>query len=341
LFLLVNRNIDQEVRKRLTKSKNVVTVKKPFFIFKNIGILWYIFQTYYLLKQLAPDYFWAPANVLPPFVPKGIKTVLTVHDLISKKLKNTMMTVDRYYYSMFFDQSVTKADILWAVSYYTKNELLKVYPDRRCKDIIVGQCFEKKLININNFTSAQKEKTAKKYGMNNKFLLFVGTIEPRKNLAFLLSLMPQLAEYGFSLLVVGTKGWGDPKIGTIINSVNFPRQNVVFSGYLSKEQLDQLYIAAALIVLPSLNEGFGLPAFEAMSCGCPVVAADNSGLREVVQDGGLLIKGWNTEDWINGIITVYNDRDKFKKMAISKYRKLNATSTIEKVLKKLQTKNNR
>lgn len=335
-YLLVNRDIHKEVKERLNTRENVIVVKSPFRIFGGIGYLWYAVKLYFILKQLKPDIFWAPSNVLPPMVPKGIRTVVTVHDLVSKQFRNTMMLIDRFYYNMFFNKSVNKADILWAVSDYTRNELEKSYPKRKCKEIFVGQCMDKQLFYTKNVSVNEKREILERLGISEKFILFVGTIEPRKNLKFLISLMPELAKYGFSLLVVGAKGWGDSEMDEILNSRDFPRDKIVFSGYLSTDELVKIYNIASLLVLPSINEGFGLPALEAMCCGCPVVAADNSGLREVVQNGGLLINGWNKKSWIDGIREVCKKRDMFVNIGREKAREYDLANTIEQFARRCQ-----
>lgn len=92
---------------------------------------------------------------------------------------------------------------------------------------------------------------------------------------------------------------------------------------MNTEELVKVYNIATLLVLPSMNEGFGLPALEAICCGCPVVAADNSGLREVVQNGGFLINGWNKKDWIDGISEVCEKRDMFVKSGLEKASEFN------------------
>jgi len=311
-------------------------VKDPLRILGGFGILWYVAKMYSILKQLKPDCFWAPASVLPPMVPEGIRTVVTVQDLVSKRYANTMMLIDRFYYSIFFNKSVNNAEILWTLSNYTKNEVERNYPDRKCQDIFVGDCIDKELFHKKNISTEEKREILQRLGIGEEFVLFVGTIEPRKNLKFLISLMPELARYGFGLLIVGAKGWGNSEIDEILNSRDFPRDRIVFSGFLNTEELVKIYNIASLLVLPSINEGFGLPALEAMYCGCPVVAADNSGLREVVQNGGLLISGWDRKNWIDGIRGVYEKRDMYVSSGLKKAGEYNSANSIEEFTERCQ-----
>lgn len=317
-YLLTNRDLHQEAQNRLKKRKNIIIVKKPLRILGKIGLLWYMTKLYFILKHLRPDWFWAPANVLPPMVPKGVRTILTVHDLVWRQYRSTTILIDRLYYTIFFHQSVNKADLLWTVSDYTKRQIVKNYPNRTCRNVFVGQSIDKQLFHKTNVSSEEKKEILQRLGIGERFILFVGTIEPRKNVKFLISLMPELSKQGFDLLIVGAKGWGNSGIEAILSSKGFPRNRVVFSGFLSTEELVKIYNVASLLVLPSINEGFGLPALEAMCCGCPVVAADNSGLREVVQNGGVLIRDWDKANWIEGINSVFKNRDVFVKSGLKK-----------------------
>src|SRR5690606_3629676 len=118
----------------------------------------------------------------------------------------------------------------------------------------------------------EKQVLYKKYKTKENIILFVGTVEPRKNLKFLLSLMPELADKGFHLIVAGAKGWGNTEVKQIMESNNFPRESVLFTGYVPNDELLKLYNLATIYVSTSVNEGFGMPQLEAMSCGCPVVS---------------------------------------------------------------------
>ncbi|MFH2067801.1 MAG: glycosyltransferase family 1 protein [Pseudomonadota bacterium] len=318
LLLLVNRDIHEECRTRLTEKGNIRIVKSPFFVFPKIGILWFVVKLFFLLKRLKPDFYWAPSGILPPLLPRGMKTIVTVHDVVSKKHHNTMFVIDRYYYRMFFKKSVCTADILWTVSHYTKNQIKALYPARKCRDVIVGQCFEKKRFHQINITPETRQHIQRRYGPGENMILFVGTIEPRKNVRFLLSLMPELVKHGFTLLIAGAEGWGESGLGGLLQSEKIPVDKIIFSGFVTTPELISLYNYASMLVFPSLNEGFGFPALEAMLCGCPVVAADHSGLREVVKDGGKLIRGWEKKKWINGILEVHQNRAAYIRAGFSR-----------------------
>ena len=307
-YILTNRDIHPECLDRLPDSDNIFHLKMPF---TKIGILWYSTRLFYILKELRPDYFWAPANSLPPSVPEGIKTILTIHDLVAKDFRHTMSTLNRIYNDLYFDHSIRNADIIWSVSRYTKGEIENRYPERKCRDIFVGSGVNRTIFRKIDISHEDRRQTLSKIGVGEKFLLYVGTIEPRKNVDFLLSLMPILAKEGFWLLIVGSKGWGKSGISKIINSHGYPKEKVVFSGFLDTEDLVRIYNCATVFVSTSLNEGFGLPQLEAMNCGCPVVSSHNSAMIEIVHGAGQTVEGWDVADWCAAIRDVADNRERY------------------------------
>ncbi len=329
-YVLINRNIHPEALVKL-KNKNIFIIQKPLFVLKNIALLWYFTKVYFVLNELKPDYFWAPANILPPVIPRGIRTILTINDLLSKKFPNTMRFPERVYHKLFFDRSIRMAGILWSNSNHTTQEIETYFPDRKCQYIFTGLSIDKSIYKQIYLTSQDREKLLKKYNLGNKFILFVGAIVPRKNLKFLLSLMPELVKDDFELLIVGAKGWGKTEVENIINLDNFPRDKVRFAGYVSTQDLVKLYNIASVYVFTSIYEGFGLPILEAMACGCPVVTAHNSAMIEVVEGGGKTVMGWDKGEWINAIKEVYSNRDKYIKSGREKAMEYD----WQKVIKKL------
>ena len=340
-YLLINRDVHISCSEKLRKNSNITIIKKPFCIFPRIGLLWFICKLFFVLKKLQPDIFWAPSGVLPPLVPSSVKMLLTVHDIVPMKYSDTMMKADKYYYRLFFKRSICRADILWAVSYYTRDQINNLYPNRKCKTILVGQCFEKILFYPITVEPETRQSIQQQYGLSEKYLLYVGTIEPRKNLRFLISLMPELIRHGFSLLIVGAHGWGNTGIHDMLQSETKVNEYIVFSGFITNPELIRIYNHASLLVIPSLNEGFGLPALEAMLCGCPVVAADHSGLHEVVKNGGMLIQGWDKKNWIHAILEVSQNRAKYIQTGFSKSFHYNPVETIEKVSKTIELEKSR
>lgn len=251
---------------------------------------------------------WGAAGVLPPVIPRGIKSLLTVHDLVYRVHPETMALRSRIAYGLLGGRAIRQADYIWAVSRFTSSQIDQYYPSRRSRaPIICGS-------GLNPVRSSRApipsyvQEIALKYGVNDRTLLFVGTLEPRKNLAFLLSLMPKLANLGVRLVIVGCGGWGKSGLAGIVNAPGFPRDAVRFCSYIPDEELQALYRSVAFFVSAAIMEGFGLPHLEAMAAGCPVIAANNSAVAEVVRGGGRLISGWEPACWVEGIEEALRDR---------------------------------
>lgn len=337
LYLLVHKELHQEAKKFLHRQDNIVIIKRPFILFSNVGIIWYLIKIFFILKNLKPDFFWAPGHILPPLLPKEIKTIVTVHDLVPKKYKKTMAFITRLTSDMFFNKSINNADILWAVSSYTRSEIERYFPNRKCKNIFVGSGINKSIFKKISISKDEKNKLLEKTKINGKFLLFVGSLEPRKNLEFLLSLIPELSKLSFSLLIVGCEGWKKKEIVKVLNQKDFPRDKVIFSNFLTTEELVKVFNIAAGYISTSVNEGFGLPQLEAMSCGCPVVTSHNSAMIEVVEGAGETVRGWNKKDWINTLKKVYLNRNNYVKLGLKRAEEFDWELIIRNLTKILET----
>lgn len=200
----------------------------------------------------------------------GIKTVLTIHDLIFKRYPSFFPWVDRQFYTWKCQYSCQQADLILAISESTKRDLLHYYnlPPEKIK--VLYQACEASYYDLKapNFAPLQQ-----KYQLPQDFLLFVGTLEPRKNLSLLLrahALLPK--EQQLPIVVVG-RGQLPPEYNTAMP--------VYWLDSVSTTQdLQTLYQTAKALIYPSLYEGFGLPIVEALLCKTPVIAAQSSSLPE-------------------------------------------------------------
>ena len=120
--------------------------------------------------------------------------------------------------------------------------------------------------------------------------------------------MPQIYERtGLQLLVVGAKGWKNSSLNSMMEENLCLQEIVRFTGFVTNDKLVELYNAAKCYISTSLNEGFGIPQLEAMSCGCPVISPHNSAMIEVVEGRGITIKGWEPKEWIDIICNVVSN----------------------------------
>lgn len=317
VFLLSNQPFEKNAESRLDLLGGGTKVIEPLFMFKNLAIAWYILKVPFLLRKIKPDFFYTPTPSLPFFIPKRVKSVIEVNDMVYKLFPNTMSYSNWFLNKLFHDRSIRVADKIWAISEYTKSEVENLFLKRRCQTIFVGGSIDKSVFFKRNISPEVRDLVLDKFSLNEKFLLFVGTLEPRKNLAFLLSLMPDLFTKGFSLLIVGKEGWGERELG-VVSQENYPMKAIKFTGYISTDDLITLYHLANVYVSTSLNEGFGLPQLEAMSCGCPVVCPHNSAMIEIVEGAGATVKGWDRDKWISTIEEVSRNREFYIERGLSR-----------------------
>lgn len=312
---LTNRRLHPGCEERLNMGGNLQHICQGY---TNKGLLWYCTELPLILGGLRPDFFWAPATLLPPYTPSGIKTIVTVNDLVPKGYRATMARFNRLYSDLMFDRSIRNADLLLAISQYTARAVADGYPVRRSAHIEVGCAIDGSVFMPLGLSAAECRNIAARYGIKPPFLLFVGTLEPRKNIDFMLELLPGLAKEQLSLLVVGAKGWGESRIAQVVNAPDFPSDRIAFAGHLPTNELVRLYNAAAGYISTSLNEGFGLPQLEAMHCGCPVVSPHNSAMIEVVEGGGITVKGWQHKDWLEAIRGITGSRDRYRESGFAR-----------------------
>jgi glycosyltransferase involved in cell wall biosynthesis len=221
-----------------------------------------------------------------------------------------------------FERSIKTADYIWTNSNYTKKCVQQYIPHRKCESIFVGCSIDDSLFYERSYTVDEQNVFLNKVGIDFPYILFVGTLEPRKNLKFLLEIAPAVfAKYGTKLVVVGAKGWKKTSVSDIVESSSYNQCAVHFCGYVSNEELVKLYHFARCFVSASLNEGFGMPQLEALKCGCPVITSHNSAMIEVAEDieGAYTIKGYDAQQWITKIGDVISSNKQVSGNRISQY----------------------
>ncbi|MEW6418732.1 MAG: glycosyltransferase family 1 protein [Nitrospirota bacterium] len=238
----------------------------------------------------------------PNFIPLNIKarkTVTTVYDFSFYRYPE-WHPVDRVeYFSKNFFKRIKKSDVIITISKYVEKEALEILKIRDTKVMTVYPGY--------NAVFSTVENNRIKNRLDN-YILFVGSIEPRKNLIGLLNaylLLPEYIKRDFKLLLVGFKGWGNSEILGLLNKL---RGNVEYLGYVDTEELTNLYRGASCFAYPSLYEGFGLPPLEAMACGCPVVVSNVASLPEVCGDAACYVDPYNVENIAEGIRKVLTDK---------------------------------
>lgn len=232
---------------------------------------------YWILKDKV-DVFWGTGHRLPLWLPKKVARVVTIHDLVWKYYPETMRLSTKILDSFYMPRAIRSADYITAVSQATANAIKSEFPSAANKIVIIPNAASK---NISTKTSL----------IDQRYFLFVGTLEPRKNLSRLLQAYAELSDSTKNqakLVIVGGKGWGNVQIEQMLHDLGL-MTNVILFGYANEEQLATLYQHCLFLAMPSLYEGFGLPLIEAMSYGKPVLTADNSSMPEVADKAGCLV----------------------------------------------------
>ena len=276
----------------------------------------------WLCRKLKADLYYAPVPHLPFGLPHHTRTMVTVHDVVHIEMRDTMSWTNRLATRYFFARAIKKADKLWANSYYTRDKVDEYFPKRRCKELFVGNAADRRMYYELHLDEEQKDAIREKHGIKGRFLLFVGSLEPRKNLAFLLSVIPELyRKHQIQLVVVGGKGWRNSDLRTVVEAPDFPQEAVIFCGYLSNRELLELYNTADSFVSAALTEGFGMPQLEALLCGCPVVTAHNTAMIEVAKgkDGATTVEGYEVANWQKAILRTLEEHPKVKQEQLAEY----------------------
>ena len=242
------------------------------------------------------DLFWSPAHRLPSLLPTRVARVVTVHDLVWKHAGETMRPMSRWLDSILMPEAVRLADRVITVSGHTAEDLLREMPNARGKvsPIPLGTSF---------LAPAASRESLTSLGLTEPYFLFVGTLEPRKNLTRLLEAFARLPDSLRSravLAIAGGKGWGGVDVATIAERFGIG-DRVRVLGYVDDSQLATLYAHALFLAMPSLYEGFGLPLLEAMSHGTPVLTSNCASMPEVAGDAGVLVDPCDVDSVAHGL----------------------------------------
>ncbi len=236
-------------------------------------------------------------DFIPPRSNRWAK-VITVHDLAFLRFPWTVTGASRRYYGKI-RRAVREADAVIAVSQATANDLVDLVGAAPEKISVIAEGVEPGLAPMDR--AEARRIVADRFKVSDPYVLFVGTLEPRKNLPTLLHAYAQLRkDFPVRLVLAGARGWLADDIFTAIRVLKL-EDSVDVIGAVPPEELRQLYCGAEVLVLPSLYEGFGLPPLEAMACGTPVVVSSAGSLPEVVGDAGVVVAPDEPADLAGGL----------------------------------------
>jgi len=233
----------------------------------------------------APDVLFVPAHVVPLVHPR--RTVVTVHDLGYLHFPEAHRARDRRYLDRSTRWSTRAAHCVIAISRATRDDLVQQLHIPAEKIAVIAHGVNAAMTRP---TDADIAATLARHDITPPYVLALGTVQPRKNLARLVAAFAAMRAAGLphTLVIVGRAGWLTDAIHAEVAARGLGEQ-VQFTGYVPDADLPVLYSGADALAFVSLYEGFGMPALEAMACGTPVVAANTSSLPEVVGDAGALV----------------------------------------------------
>jgi len=242
--------------------------------------LWTHARLSWEMLRRPPDVLFVPAHVLPLWRPR--RTVVTIHDLGYLRFPEAHPPRRRLELHLSTAWNARVAARVIAVSQATKDDLVRHYRVAPDKIAVVHHGVEER------FRPTPDPAAPARYGLPSRYLLYLGTLQPRKNLERLVQAYGRLPGDAPPLVLAGAKGWYFQRIAAAIAALGLENR-VLLPGYVADADVPALLTGATALLYPSLYEGFGLPALEALACGTPVLAANTSSLPEVVGAAGLLV----------------------------------------------------
>ena len=253
--------------------------------------------------------------IVPPFV-HG-KKVVTVHDMVYKSFPDTVRGRTKYMLDIGLKRSMKRADLIVTDSEFSKKEIIKYFPQHESR-IRVVPCG----VDLERFHPCDDPEripeVKKSLEIEGDYFLYVGTIEPRKNLERLITayaaFVKKVGSSSPKLVLAGGKGWLDQGIYSRVEKLGM-KENVIFTKYVPSEDMNPIMCGALAFVFPSLYEGFGMPPLEAMACGVPVLSSGEASLPEVTGDCAVICDAYDTKSIAEGMYRLYSSEELRKELS--------------------------
>ena len=259
-------------------------------------------------RRYGLDLIHDPNGIAPFFGPRaGARRIVTIHEAFAFVYPDTHNRLDNWRYHVMLTQAARRADQVLTDSEHSRQDLQRylAVPDANIRLIHCGldPCFQAVA------DGPARRAILERYGIASPYLLYVGSINARKNIARLFEAFAEVRQRhaGLKLVIGGKRQWQTNAIDATFERLAL-HDHVHFTGYLDDADLPALYSAAEVFVFPSLYEGFGLPPLEALACGTPVVTSNTSSLPEVVGDAALTVDPYAVADLAAAIERALTDR---------------------------------
>lgn len=287
----------------------------------------------FLLKRSKPDVFFSPTHYLPIFAPKHC--VISILDISYIKYPELFQKSDLNQLTKWTKYSVKKAKSILTISQTSKDDIIKVYgvTDNRIVVTYPGIKNESRIMN----QELEIDAIRRKYGFKGDYILFVGTLQPRKNIVRLVEAFSKIKD-DIKLVIVGKRGWLYEEILDAPKKFDI-QDKVKFLDSVPDEDLPALYKNATCFVLPSLYEGFGLPVLEAMKYGCPVITSNVSSLPEAGGNAALYVNPLDVNNIKKNLELIINNsklRKEFIKKGYEQVKKFSWEKTARETLRAIE-----
>lgn len=245
-------------------------------------------------------------------IPKNIKgkVIITIYDTVffsAPETMDDMKAISEYKYA------AERSNLIITISESAKSDIIKHFNVDEKKIQIVTPGIDLQRYSY-NYTDIELENIRKKYDLPKSYILYLGTIEPRKNIERIVKAFKNYKKEvndGLKLVIVGKKGWKYDDIMKLIESMG---TDIIITGYIDEEDKIPIYKLAQIFVFPSLYEGFGMPVLEAMASGTPVVTSNISSMPEVAGDAGILVDPFNENEIFEAYKQILSDKKLQKEM---------------------------
>ena len=277
------------------------------------------------LKYRHLDLFWTPSHYSPLFSP--VPTIVSIMDLSYLHYSDMFKSKDLYQLKNWTKKSIKQAVHILTISEFTKQEIIKHYQVDPTKITVTH-------LGVGTFsTTSTLPATSIPEG---KYLLYLGTLQPRKNLinlikAFKIILATRNSQLA-TLVIAGKKGWLYDEIFSLVKKLKLEKQ-VIFTGFISEAEKINLIKNAQVLVNPSLYEGFGLPVLESMDLGTPVAVSNCSSHPEIVDQAGVLFDPLQPKLIAQGIIKAIENRQKYSRLGKIQAKQFSWQKCAQKTLK--------
>ncbi len=315
LVIFLNSFKNRGIQKKivwLRKYKNI-RIKHYHYPNKILNFSLWFFKYPKIDKMLGDvDIFIAP-NISFLAVSSSSKFILTVHDLSFERFKETFSWKRRFWHFIINPRKLCQqANEIWTVSASTKWDLENLYKITNSKIKIKPIVRNLSIVKNKYNQKSRLKKVRDKYRLPQNFILYLGTIEPRKNIINLVQAFEYLKENKkiekkYKLVIAGQLGWQYKKIVDYIKKSKF-KDCIVLTNFVDQRDKRYFYRLATIFVYPSLFEGFGIPVLEAMSNGIPVITSNNSSIPEVIGSAGIMVDPDRVEDLIDAIEVIIIDK---------------------------------